>query len=79
MIISNIYFTGFIIFAAIFLLFYLFLKLLRNIPKIPKILFNFKVFFVLKKKQNYYYIYEKFKQSTKIRMWVIGLSQKIKN
>ena len=67
MIISNIYFTGFIIFAAIFLLFYLFLKLLRNISKIPKILFNFKVFFVLKKKQNYYYIYEKFKQSTKIR------------
>lgn len=67
MIISNIYLLGLIIIVALLLMAYLSLKLLRNSSEIPKILFNFKVFFLFKKRQNYFYIYERFKQNTKIR------------
>ena len=67
MIISNIYLLAIVIIITLLLMAYLSLKLLRNASEIPKILFNFKVFFLIKKRQNYFYIYERFKQNIKIR------------
>ena len=67
MIISNIYLTEFIILVVILLSTYLFHKILRNISITLKTLFNLKNFFVLKKRQNYFYDYERFKKNIIIR------------
>ena len=67
MTISSIYLIGPIILAFIFLIAYLFFKLSRDHQKIIKTLFNFKVFFLLKKRQAFFYVYERFKEDIEIR------------
>ena len=51
MIISNTYLSGFLMLSVILFISYLLLKYLKNVSKILEILFNIKIFFLLKKKK----------------------------